>query len=133
MLLAPAAAYAEWIVMSLESAVKNSDIIVVGTLRNVSEETRDGTDYGSGEIVVDEVLSGKAEPGQRLSLVWENEHNVMCPRVEHRADQDKRLIWLLTLRSGDKVAADNPGRVVPLEKREKVLEILRGQEKSKSR
>jgi hypothetical protein len=56
MLSVPVVAVSEWIVISLESAIKNSDIIVIGTLPDVSEETRDAIDYGTGEITVDEVL-----------------------------------------------------------------------------
>lgn len=55
-LLLPLVAAADWIIISLESAVNTSDLIVVGTLHNVKEETRDGIDYGTGEIIVDEVL-----------------------------------------------------------------------------
>ena len=109
--------------------MKTSDLIVIGTLHNVSEETRDGVDYGMGEITVDEVLFGEAQSGQKLTLVWQNESDVMCPRVEHRGDQNKRLIWLLTLKPDKKVAADNPGRVAPLEKRDKVVELLRERRK----
>src|SRR5690349_18012506 len=68
-LLLPIVASADWVMISLESAVNSSDLIVIGTLRNVSEETRKGFDYGMGEIKIDEVLSGNAEPGQTLSLV----------------------------------------------------------------
>ena len=118
-------AAADWICISLESAVRTSDLIVIGTLGNVSEWTKDGTGYGSGEITVDEVLSGKAKPGQKLSLVWQNESNVMCPRVDHRSNQHKQLIWLLELKPENKVAADNPCRVVPVEKRDKVIDLLR--------
>jgi hypothetical protein len=124
-LLLPVVAVSEWIVISLESAVKNSDIIVIGTLHDVSEETRDGVDYGTGEITVEEVLRGHLEPGQKLILVWQNESNIVCPRVEHRGHQGERAIWLLTRRPGGKVAADNPGRVVSVEKMEAVLELLR--------
>lgn len=126
-LLFPAAAAAQWVIMSLESAVSDSDVIVVGTLRNVSEETKDEIDYGVGEIVVEEVLWGSAQAGQRLTLAWQNSSNIDCPRVEHRAHQDRQAIWLLTHKpEGGGVAADNPGRFVPLEKRGRVLELLRG-------
>jgi len=124
-LLLPMVAAADWICISLESAVRTSDLIVIGTLANVSEWTKNGTDYGSGEITVDEVLSGKAKPGQKLSLVWQNESNVMCPRVDHRSNQHKQLIWLLELKPENKVAADNPCRVVPVENRDKVIDLLR--------
>ena len=124
-LLLPMVAAADWICISLESAVRTSDLIVIGTLANVSESTKDGIDYGSGEITVDEVLSGKAKPGQKLSLLWQNESNLMCPRVEHQSHQKKQLIWLLELKPENKVAADNPCRVVPVEKRDKVIDLLR--------
>ena len=124
-LLLPMVAAADWICISLESAVRTSDLIVIGTLANVSEWTKDGTDYGSGEITVDEVLSGKAKPGQKLSLVWQNESNVLCPRVEHQDNQKKQRIWLLELKPDNKVAANNPCRVVPVEQRDKVIDLLR--------
>ena len=125
LLLLPGAAASEWIVISLESAVNTSDLIVIGTLHDVSEETRDGMDYGSGRITVDEVLWGNTEPGQKLTLVWQNESNVACPRVEHREHRNRQAIWLLTLGPEGKVAADNPGRFVSIDKRAKVQELLR--------
>jgi len=115
----------DWTTISLESAVKTSDIIIIGTLRNVSEETHDGIDYGTGEITVDEVLRGKARPGEKLVLKWQNESNVMCPRVEHEDDSNKQLIWLLTITRDQNVAADNPGRVAVLEKKQRVIELIR--------
>ena len=124
-LLVPITAASGWVIMSLESAVRDSDIIVVGTLRNVSEETRDEIDYGEGEITVDEVLWGSAEAGQKLILSWQNSSNIDCPRVEHRHGRDKQAIWLLKQKQGGKVAADNPGRMVSVEKKNKVLELLR--------
>lgn len=129
-LLFPIVAVADWVCISLESAVRTSELVVIGTLHNVSEWTKDGIDYGSGKITVDEVLWGKAEPGQKLSLVWRNESNVMCPRVEHRSDQNKQRIWLLESKPENRVAADNPCRVVLVEKRDKVIELLRELEKS---
>jgi hypothetical protein len=124
-LLLPVTAAPSWVVISLESAVKDSELIVVGTLRNISEETRDGVDYGSGEIKVAEVLWGDARQGRKLSLVWENLSGIDCPRVDHRGYLNRQVIWLLKLRVDGKVAADNPGRSVPVEKKEKVIELLR--------
>ena len=116
---------AEQIVISLEEAVKSSDLVVVGTLNDVAEETRDGVDYGNGEITVEEVLSGTVEAGRKLSLVWQNQTDIDCPRVEHRGQQGMQLVWLLRLKKDGKVAADNEGYVVPLEKKKRVLALLR--------
>ena len=129
-LLLPVAAVAQWIVIPLESAVGSSDIIVIGTLHDVSEETRGGIDYGTGEITVEEVLWGDVVSGQELVLAWQNESNIDCPRVEHRDHQKKQAIWLLTLKPEGKVAADNPGRFVSIGRKEKVLELLRERRKT---
>lgn len=128
-LLMPVAALSEWVLVSLEVAVKNSDVIVVGTLREVSEETRDSVDYGRGVITVEEVLWGDVETGQRLTLVWQNSSNIDCPRVEHRPHENKQVIWLLTGKPEGRVAADNPGLVVAVGKKEKVVELLRARER----
>ncbi len=119
------AAMSEEIIISLESAVKTSDIIVIGTLKNVSEETKEGMDYGRGEITVDEVLFGNVKENEKLILVWQNQSNIDCPRVEHRNHQNKQAIWLLTQKANGEVAADNSGRFASVEKKEKTLELLR--------
>lgn len=91
----------------------------------ISEETRGGVDYGSGEIKVDVVLRGDVLRGRKLSLGWANPTNIDCPRVDHRGHLDKQIIWLLKLKPDSKVSADNPGRSVSVEKKEKVIELLR--------
>jgi uncharacterized protein YheU (UPF0270 family) len=123
-LFLPIAAISEDIIISLEMAVKTSDIIVIGTLKNVTEETKDGMDYGKGEITVDEVLLGNAKENEKLILVWQNRSNIDCPRVEHRNHQNKQAVWLVTQKSKGEVAADNLGRFVSVEKKESVLDLI---------
>ena len=123
-------AISEEIIISLEMAVKTSDIIVIGTLKNVSEETKDGIDYGRGEITVDEVLLGNVKENEKLILVWQNKSNIDCPRVEHRNNQNKQYIWLLKEKAIGEVAADNSGRIVSVENKKSVLELLRERDKS---
>lgn len=124
-LLLPSTAVLENVIISLETAVKTSDIIVIGTLKNVSEETKNGIDYGTGEIMTDEVLFGNVKENEKLILVWQNQTNDDCPRVEHRNRQNKPAIWLLTQKTNEEVTADNSGRVVSVEKKENVLQLIR--------
>jgi hypothetical protein len=131
--LCPLVVLSRGIIIPLPQAVKDSDLIIVGTLRHVSEETRGAIDYGSGELTVDEVLRGNVEAGQKLDLAWENNSGIICPRINHRDDEGKQRIWLLKLRPDAKVAADNPGRYVSIEKKEDVLRLLRNSAKSKKR
>lgn len=119
----PAAARATWALIPVEELVRESDLIVVGTLRDVEEHTADGTDYGRGRIAVREVIWGDAAPGDALLLRWDTPSAVVCPRVEHRYAANVEGIWLLT-RDGGAVAADYPGRFVKLSERGKVEAAL---------
>ena len=123
----------EDIIISFETAVKTSDVIVIVTLKNVSEETKDRIDYGKGEIIADEVLFGNVKENEKLILIWQNQSNVDCPRVEHRNHQNKQAIWLLTQKAKEEVAADNSGRFVSVEKKENVLELIRERQSGKVR
>lgn len=121
----PAFVFSEWVSISLEGAVRSSDRIVIGILNDALEETKGDIDYGQGEIVIEEVLLGEATPRKRLSLVWRNNTDIDCPRVEHKPHQGKKMIWLLQKNSQGEVTANNPGRVVPMADKEKVVEVLR--------
>jgi len=119
----PAAARAEQIEYTVETLVQMSDIIVVGTLRDVYEHTADGTDYGQGRIAVREVIWGRAAPGDSLLLKWSNDSDIGCPRVEHRSDEGREGVWLLTS-DGEAVRADYLGSFAEIETRGQVEKAL---------
>jgi hypothetical protein len=121
----PVLSSAMWGYISLEELVQDSDLILVGTLGGVAEFSRDGTDYGEGVITVEEVIWGNVSPGDTLTLKWQNPHELVCPRVEHRHNQNVKAIWLLTVEAGHDVRANYPGRFVELADRRKVERILR--------
>lgn len=108
----------------LDVLVHESDIIVVGTLQDVSEFTKDGVDYGEGKILVEEVLWGNARVGEKLLLKWRNASAIMCPRDEHAHNKDKKLVWLLTSSDTGVVYASNSGRVVKLDKLSEVKNLM---------
>lgn len=120
----PAAAHASWAEVPLEELVQESDLIVVGTLRDVSERSDGETDYGEGRIDVRAVIWGDVSPGDALTLKWENASAVACPRTEHKHNADAEGIWLLT-RRGTFVNANYPGRFVELSARRDILAALR--------
>ncbi|HSE36880.1 MAG TPA: hypothetical protein VLG74_06220 [Blastocatellia bacterium] len=117
-------AFAMWALIPLEDLVQDTDVIVIGTLQGVSQYTRNGMDYAQGSIIVDEVVWGAANPGDLLILKWQNQSNLVCPRVEHRYNEGKKVIWLLTVDPGGVVRANHPGRFVELEDRPKVEQCL---------
>ena len=119
----PLSVRGEWAQVSVEELVQESDVIVVGTLRDVSEYTADETDYGQGRIEVREVIWGRVAQGDSLLLKWHNASALACPRVEHRGHGNLEGIWLLT-RDGEDVKADYPGRFVEMSKRRQVEAAL---------
>jgi hypothetical protein len=123
LLCLPAAAHASWAHVPLETLVQGSDIVVVGTLVDVSEHTAGQADYGQGHIVVREVIWGQVRPGDALLLKWQNASAVVCPRVEHRGAAGEEGVWLLTAEDGH-VEANYPGRFVGLSERRQVERAL---------
>ncbi len=116
---------AMWAWVPLEELVQDCDVIVVGTLDGVSEYSQNGMDYGQGTILIDEVIWGAASAGDSVVLKWQNRSEIVCPRVEHRGNQGKKAIWLLTVEDGGVVRADHPGRFVELSKRAAVGQSLK--------
>jgi hypothetical protein len=123
LLCLPATGSAMWALVPLEELVQESDLIVVGTLRDVSEHTADGVDFGEGRIEVREVIWGGVSKGDSLTLKWQNSSGVACPRVEHKYNAGAEGVWLLT-RDGEAVRADYPGRFVGVSERGKVEAAL---------
>ncbi len=119
-----ASALARWAWIPLGDLVQDSDVIVIGTLQGVSQYTQNGMDYGQGNIVIEEVMWGAANPGELFTLKWQNESGLVCPRVEHRHNEGKKGIWILTVDPDSVVRANYPGRFVELHERSKVEQCL---------
>jgi hypothetical protein len=110
--------------IELADLVQDSDVIVVGSLSNVHHYSDNQMDYGNGTIQVEEVIWGEVTQGQNLALAWKNETGVICPRVEHGGNENRKGIWLLTFDENGNIEADYPGRFVELKDREKVMDAL---------
>ena len=119
------AGFAEWASVSLKDLLKETDLIVVARLTNVSEVTTNSVDYGSGTLTVTEVIRGSAKTGDKLRLEWSNLSGLACPRVEHKGHKDQTLIWLLQSSTNKVVTADYPDRVLELKRRAELNELLK--------
>jgi hypothetical protein len=127
---APPATSAMWGWLALDDAVRDSDLVVVGTLSDVAEWSRAGWDYGDGAILVTEVLWGDVRAGDWLRLRWDNPSGLACPRVEHAQSAGVEYIWLLTRSADGSVRADHPCRVVAAGERADVLRSRAGERKT---
>ncbi|MGC3960637.1 MAG: hypothetical protein QM813_22700 [Verrucomicrobiota bacterium] len=123
------AGLAIWAHVSLKELLKETDLIVVARLTNVSEVTTNRVDYGSGTLTVTEVIRGSAKTGDKLRLEWSNSSGIVCPRVEHRGHKDQTLIWLLQASTNKVVTADYPGRVLELKQRAELNKLLKKEKK----
>ncbi len=119
------AGFAKWASVSLKELLKETDLIVVARLTDVSEVTTNSVDYGSGTLTVTEVIRGSGKNGDKLRLEWSNATGLICPRVEHRGHKDQTLIWLLQSSTNTVVTADYPGRVLELKQRAELYKLLK--------
>ena len=124
---------AKWALVSTAELVKDSDLILVGTLQNVSEFTRDNVDYSEGFIVVEKVIAGNdkttsgdiLKSGDKIFIKWQNSSMIACPRVEHKGDENVKGIWLLEVESDGTVSSDYPWRFSELDELDKLSKVVR--------
>ena len=109
-----APAWAKWADILFDDVVLRSDAVLIGTLSSVVEFTEEGIDFGSGRIAVEKVVFGDLSPDSELQLQWQNESDIICPRVEHQGHAGVRGLWLVKLRPRGTARADYPGRFLSL-------------------
>ncbi len=125
--------FAKWALVPLDELVKESDLIVIGTLQSVSEFSKENTDHGEGRILIEKVLAGNVKTvdgfslkaGDEIQLKWQNLSMIVCPRVGHKSSENKKEIWLLTVDPDKTVRADYPGRSRSLDEFAEVKRYLR--------
>ncbi len=125
--------FAEWALIPTDELVKESDLIVIGTLQSVSRYTKDNVDYSEGKIVVEKVISGNVKTtegfplklGDKIKLKWQASTLIVCPRLDHSSNEYEKGIWLLEVESDGTVSADYPGRFNSLDEMSEIKKILR--------
>lgn len=95
--------FAKLMIVSLDEAIKNSDLIVIGMLKDISEKTENFAIHGKGIIVVDEFIAGKviSENGFAIKsadkLTLKYVENFACVMGSHKRIENEKGIFLLTL------------------------------------
>jgi hypothetical protein len=124
---------AMWAMIPTEQLIKETDLVVIGTLQGVNGFTKDDIDYSEGTILIEKVIAGNdtttsgehLESGDRIVIKWQNSSMIACPRVEHKGDENTKGIWLLEVESDGTVSSDYPWRFRPLNELDKLKKILR--------
>ncbi|MCA1637060.1 MAG: hypothetical protein LC768_01770 [Acidobacteria bacterium] len=113
--------------------MKESDLIVIGTLHSVSRYTKDNVDYSEGEIVVEKVISGNIKTtegfplklGDEIKFKWQASTLIVCPRLDHSGNENVKGVWLLEVESDGTVSANYPRRFNSLDEMSEIKKILR--------
>jgi branched-subunit amino acid ABC-type transport system permease component len=125
--------FAEWALIPTDELVKESDLIVIGTLQSVSRYTKDNVDYSEGKIVVEKIISGNVKTtegfplkmGDKIKFKWQASTLIVCPRLDHSSNENEKGIWLLEVESDKTVSADYPRRFNSLNEMSELKKILR--------
>ncbi len=97
------ASFAKLMPVPLSEVIANSDLIVIGTLKEVSERKEGGTIYGKGKIVVEEFIAGniatasgfKLKTGDELRLNYIE--GFVCVYGSHKRIENQKGVFLLAL------------------------------------
>jgi hypothetical protein len=125
-LVAPCLAWLPQPPRTLAEVVPWSDLIVIGTLSDVSETSNEGLTNGDGTLHVSRVLWGRAADGEELTLEWSVLSDLRVgPTHPSRANLEG--IWLLQREPDETVRAYEPDGFRPSSDLEAVRAILRQQ------
>lgn len=111
--------------VSTKELMEETDYVVVASLSNVKEWTKNGVDYGRGTLVISEFLSERRPDRREIVLAWQNPSELVCPRTSHADTKGTEFIWLLQKGKDGLVNADYPGRILSLKDKNKVQKLVR--------
>lgn len=125
--------FATLINVPLNELVKDSDIIIIGTLQDVSEYSYGGVNNGEGRILIEQIISGKIKTdkglppksGDKLKLVWSEDF--ACVYGMHRRTANQKGIWFLKVEKDGTVISGHPQR---FKSSEELTEIRNALEKA---
>ncbi len=103
--------FAKLMPIPLNERVKNSDLIIIGTLQYISESDKDGVIIGEGKILVEEVITNNIFTNENLLLASDDKLNLKwregfaCVYGWHSGTSYQKGIWLLSIESDGSVRA----------------------------
>jgi len=120
-------AFAKLMIIPLDEAVKNSDLIIIGTLKGISEKSEAGTTYGTGEIFVEQFIAGDVKTakgfmlksGDKLQLNYIE--NFACVYGSHKRMENEKGIFLLTLNDNGEIQSKDFRSLADLSEIRKLL------------
>lgn len=98
----------------LKQLIKESDIVVRGTLDSVSSCSKDNMDYSQGVIYIEEFVSGNVKTlegaslktGDKIKLTWQNSSTKVDGRIELGGSENNEVIWILKVKDDGTVTSN---------------------------
>jgi hypothetical protein len=105
--------FARLAIIPLDELIKDSDLIVVGTLTGISEHSENHVIRGTGEIVIEKVIAGNVKTtqgfplksGDRLQLNYFE--GFACVYGSHKRIENEKGIFLLTINGQEEIQYEN--------------------------
>lgn len=93
----------------LDEAIKNNDLIIVGTLKDISERFEEDGTYGEGKIVVENFIAGNIKTeddrslksGDKLHLNYAETFS--CVMGSHKRIENEKGVFLLKLNNDGEI------------------------------
>lgn len=101
--------FAKLLFIPLEEAIKNSDLIVIGTLKDITEKSEAGVTTGKGKIVVEQFVAGNVKNTKGISLKSGDElqlnyvESFACVYGSHKRIENEKGIFLLKLNTDGEI------------------------------
>lgn len=112
---------------SLNEDVKNSDLIVIGTLKDISEKNENGATYGTGKIFVEQFIAGNVKTVNGFKLKADDKlqlkyvENFACVIGSHRRIENEKGVFLLTLNDAGEITSEDFRSIESLSEIKKLL------------
>jgi hypothetical protein len=93
----------------LNQAIKGKNLIIIGTLTEITEDSNGGETIGKGKITVEQFISGNVKTNQGLRLKSGDElqlnyvESFACVMGSHKRIENEKVIFLLTLNDSGEI------------------------------
>ena len=128
-------ASAAFLILLIEERVKQSNLIVVGTLRDVSETETNDFRISKGTLVIEQVIFGEFqnsngqsfESGEKVRVEWTNLKTFAC---QFGFPENKKEVWLLKVDDKGEIESLSPGATASMSELSEVKKHLRKKKKN---
>lgn len=126
---------AKFLILPIEHRLKESNLIVVGTLHDISKSETNKFRISKGTLVIEQVIFGKFQNsngqslkfGEKVRVEWANSKTVAC---QFGFPENKKDVWFLRVDDKGKIESLSPSTTASLTELAEVKKHLRKKNKN---